>query len=1743
MPSQAFTDDSTDALIASRLPVWMTTGSLDTLYALHHSQQRQQQVQQELHELLACITPLEAFAAPLLQQALQTQHALTLDVREARLRRRTLQRSASYIAQVPDGVREQVHEHSLLEAALHNFTERETFAAEVLQGSAVLDPSGLETGLSLNAFARLCRTLDLGGRYQAYLRAQLTPDGEAGRQLEALLEEGFRASLEATLRLSLAKGEIGVEAYAPCAPLFALLAAKPESACGLRPMQLRVFGQRVRSAVAFEFKQHGASGSAVEGVLCWIPDDPQGALTWYASWEMLFLALGKQFRLPGYKEFFQRFIGERDREAYARGLAQALQGVGVDVPVRLDGRYEAIEVPLFEHLRQQQIDTLLDNASVQAPPTAAVDAQVRDRRLHFYRSFALDAVGLVSFALPVLAAPLLGITALQVADDVYEGYADWRLGDRQEALEHLYAVAETVIMTALNVGAGAASQRLARADRVDELVPVYPGEGTLKLCDPALPGYGVEDRGAVGELTQVQGQAYVRTPLASHMTYLDEATQQRRIRHPLRSDAYAPVLEDNGAGGWRHALENPQEWQGSVQLMQDLSRDWAQLDERTVHEVMRATGYDEAQLRGLHIEQAPPPARLRDAVQRHQLHAQFPRLEGEAFERQLQAQQGSPSPAQTLMRRDFPGLTVLGAGEIIDHAPEDLVEHMQAHQRVPLALAEQARWYIRDARLDRACAGLLQAAAINRDTERLALGLIADRAPWRAVRLDVRGDTLAATPTASAGAPAATHVRTVLRTAQGYQALDALGQPLPSASAEDSLFKALLLQLDPWQKKVLGDACESPEALADALSLWASEHRERAAALLGMAPVGLGFRPPVRLGDGRVGYPLSGRGESSNRALRRGLQQLFPASDEHTLDHFTATARSLGLSPWNYYLRLCDELRALDQALGQWRRQASGPLQFLRRARMARRIRRAWQRRDHDASGNRALTLEGSRLGTLPDLAPTVSFDHVTTLTLRSLDLGEVSEGFLARFPNVTRLNLSGNRLTSIPDTSHLQCLQHIDLRDNRIAEVSQAQAARLRANVDEVQLQGNPLSQRARERLHSEPAPVVQEPAVDGAPWFDGLAEAQANQCREQWRLLRAQVGSERFFSQLAELSDGPAFIQHPAEMRRQVVELLNAMYHHGQVRSALFEQAAVTRGRADLAAWRVRMQVVLRTEGLRGRRVERELRNLGRELFRLDQLDRFAARHIEALRTGGEPVNENDIYLAFRAGLAESLGLHGQPSLLSYEHVDTVTLGNLADAEAHLYETETPEVLSQFLAQQPFWQEYVQAEYLAPFAAIRRDYHLRLAAAVPEGEGQAPAEVIERLRDQRREEEQAMTLTLARGNYWTWYRLDGPHGPNVRGFSHLSRRLEHNLMAWRGHPGDPEYKARSYIAGVLRDVWLSNYQDQDSSLNSTIEGLSISSLPTLPAGIVFDRLRTLSLSNQQLTAVDSAFLRCFPNLEEVDLSGNSISRFDGLEHLPYLRRLNLGGNLLTTVTGLQHLSQLTELDLSGNQLEELPAGIEQLGHLRDLDLSFNQLTDLSERACRLTSLENLHLSGNLLGSVPRRLGNLERLVVLDLSANRLTTVPEHLNGLGRLTQLYLHDNVITLDAGSELRLEWFSRLEILSLAGNPLGIVPRLRYNPHLSYLSLRATGMRSFPLALMQRHPDLVVDLRGNRIATLSEDALSWIETHAANVNLEHNVLSSQVMERVRAALIRFREEAARGADIPPATASRKPPSRHG
>ena len=1341
MTAALYRQDSVDALIASRLPAWLTDSSAEHIGRLRSSLNQQQRSQHQLAALFAKITPLDTFAERALANGLQAQFQLSIDVRQAKLRRT----SSAIIASVAPGglgrTVQETREISLLAAALHNFAASETAPSGGLETAVLVDADDEALPLSVQSFMALCGSLDIGAQYQQHLRSVLPATGAAGKKIEALLEEGARASLDAAVRLAALRGDIDQRSYFQFLPVMAKAPVVAADASRLLPFDLRVLGKRVRGAVAFEVRRGGLATAPLEGVVAWIPDDPQGALSRYRTWDELFSDLGRRLQSPGYRAFFQRFISERDRVAFSSALAPLLSA-NTAAAIELDGRYFSIGTPLFAHLRKVRIDTLLDDAQVLATPSAEVDSAQRDRRLSDYASAGLDVLGLASLFIPALGLPLLGITALQIAEHVYEGYADWRLGDRQGALNHVLGVAENLALGTAVAAVGVAAGRLIeRSAYVDGLIPIQTATGALKLISADLPGYALGDLGLqVGERSAVAGQLRLRTPSATYQVLERAPGAELRIQHPTNPHAYMPLLEDNGEGGWRHELETPQEWQGAALLLRRLGSRWAELDEQSAERIMHITGFDEDRLRRLHLDHAPAPARLHDALQAYQLREQQPGLIGVAFAQQFSALQVPSTPAQQLLRQHFSSLSARAAQQIVSQASAEMVEQMLASQRVPLALASEARWLIRDYRLDRACAGFYQASAINADGQRLALGLIADWAPWSsAVRIELRDLTSTGALLAEAGPAMAAQVRLIVKTAEGYQALAATGALLTTAAPSDSLFTALWLHLDEAQKQLMGGAGRSAQQLAEALAVRASTRREQVAQLLGMAPIEGNVRAPVRLGDGRLGYPLSGgqpdrrltgsvlttEDQTARRSIHAGLRQLFPhwhAADVTWMAH--QLAQRPARTVWTAFSELSSQVRGLRSSLWRWYVQATGAT-YTSRQRVGRLLAQAWQPHDFGPGGISSLRIEGERVGTLPTLPANVHFAHIRNLSLSNIGLSTLEQAFLARFSNLTSLLLGGNSLTTVPDLASFTRLTRLDLQRNQLSQV-----------------------------------------------------------------------------------------------------------------------------------------------------------RGLG-QLTQLTQL-----------------------------------------------------------------------------------------------------------------------------------------------------------------------RLNDNQL---------------------------------------------SELPGL------ENLRRLS---------------------RLDLQDNRLTGVPGLENLGLLIQLDLSGNRLTALSGqLERLTGVQFLNLGRNQLTAVPQGIERMVGLNQLNLASNQLTELPDSLGQLAGLLHLHLGGNRLSVVPVALGNLTQLRILNLASNQLTEIPLGLERLRQMTELYLGNNQIVIDLAGGQRLEAFSRLQMLSLNRNPIGMIAPLRNLDHLRHLALRETGLTEFPLAFLQAHPQLHVDIAGNLIVELSEQALQWVHQHPHRVNLANNPLDEEAMARWRAAQMRI------------------------
>lgn len=1391
--------DSIDALIARQLPDWLKNAPGDALEELHLALIGQQQSAERLKRLLSGLPELAAFCAPLLEQALTQKYNFHVDVRSAQLCTVVRKSYPSIFPLPPLEITVRTDSVPLLSAAMHNFAADEIVARPRVR-RRVEAASGTLLPISFALFAKLCRQLDLGGNYQRVLREHLLPadkeggtPGHARREIEIVFEEAQRTALDAAVRIAFFKADIDERSYLQ---MLRVVAPKPIVAADTTVLvcrQMFVLGKCVKGVVVVETRDH--RDAAPSGLIVWIPGDADKPVRQYASWAALYADLGQRLRESSYETFFMRFIGERERMDFSAKLERLRAKTATGTALELDGRHFPLDQPLFAHLRALYIDKIFDDARVLVVPTDDEDAASRRRRLANYENTGLALLGLAGLFIPVLGELMLGVAAFQVADEVYEGYQDWRLGDREAALGHVFAVAQNLALGAA-VGVGVTFLR--------KLTPVLVESGRLKLCSFDMTPYQVDQ--SLG-LSPGQGESYLgRTQVQFHEGTFQMARSQNGkdlvIRHPKRDGAYRPLLERNGSGGWRHALELPQEWTGELQLLRRLAAAFFDMTPEQATAVLDCTGFDEERLRQLHVEHAPAPARLLDAYDRHHLHALHPAMEADAFELLVAAAQEAEEVEDALIRRSFPGLSVRGAKEIRKQVDNLHLEQLRSSGRVPLVMAERIRWFLHDSRLDRACAGLRQQQAINGDTERLAIGLVHELAPWPdRLRIELRVGSTQGLLQGQVGSGVAQQTRYIVREGQGYSVHDATVDSRRPATPSNSLMHALLLCMSDEQKVRLGNAMLDDQQLTDRLAGHARVHRDLASRLIGQTPIAGGVRPPLRFADGRLGYPLSGRGETRTAAARRGILQVFPTLDDTQLQRYMLNLTAQGVDPWTHYQALHEQWMALSEALTTWQSDYGNVLDLLRRSRVASAIRRCWRRKLRlRMDGSYELEIRGERVASLPDLPPDITFNHVTRLALLDMDLETVDADFLGRFPNLTELYLSSNRLVSIPsgveqltelrilrldnnqivmtpaDSQRLSTLLHLeilglnynplrdapqvrhllnlrwvqmrgaaitelpaevqqlpwrgiaDLRENQIREVNRDLQG-LQARLRQMALHDNPLNEASEALLNEQPAPsTASGHAVQHSPyyrhhlilqaemsrWLVGSSSALRAEREALWSNLRGEPGANDFFRFLRDFARSSDYLKHPAYYRARVWNIIEACEQNGELRELLFEQAGGMATCEDRLLWllsqmEIRVLVHREMAGLAQMQSEAALIRLGRSLFRLQQVDRIAARKLKWLRevNANEPrnlerIDDIETYLAYRTRLATRLKLPAQPLRMHFEDHSFVTAEDIDSARVEILSAESTEQLVQSLADQPFWQDYLRQIYFLQFRAL---------------------------------------------------------------------------------------------------------------------------------------------------------------------------------------------------------------------------------------------------------------------------------------------------------------------------------------------------------------------------------------------------------------------------------------------------------
>ena len=601
------------------------------------------------------------------------------------------------------------------------------------------------------------------------------------------------------------------------------------------------------------------------------------------------------------------------------------------------------------------------------------------------------------------------------------------------------------------------------------------------------------------------GKQWLRLEEKNYQVSQDPVTGQHRLEHPQRRTAYKPVVEHNNAGAWKVETEQPLEWDAK-RLMRRLGYSADAFSDAELAQILDISGTHEGVLRKMHVENEPVPALLADMLSRFDAYKQTERLiaqmssdesatvtasrKRELFNDRYASQHASADPRVNLIKSRFSGIPTRMVEDLLAGASSAEREQMakwdfadtRQTKPIPLRLAEALRNAQREVRLSRAYEGLYLDALLTRDTECLALNTLEALPGWPGnLRIEVREGSLYGELRASVGLEEGAERKVLLRKADGrYETRDGEDNHL---HGDDDLYAALQHALPDAHRNALGLPHVGQGPQLKQLIRRHALPRSGLRQALKMQPVKPFFKKPTRGGDGRFGYPLSGRGQNMHRLLaerRERARRLYPSFGNADIELVLAQAANAQVHPTlpmtidNYLFNLEFELESLKNEPQTWVETPSthvlpdGRTEVVSRQdkqRVADLLRQCWQRVDvPEGAGvgfysEGLLSLSGLRVGELPVISR-AQFFHVTSLDLSGMALGAVPDAFLEAFPNVREISLENNRLTRLPTAlREMRWLEALDVSGNQIALTPQAVAVLEGCPaLQQLHLRGNPL-------------------------------------------------------------------------------------------------------------------------------------------------------------------------------------------------------------------------------------------------------------------------------------------------------------------------------------------------------------------------------------------------------------------------------------------------------------------------------------------------------------------------------------------------------------------------------------------------------------------------------------------------------------------------------------------------------------
>ncbi|MFU2329848.1 dermonecrotic toxin domain-containing protein [Pseudomonas sp. NFX98] len=1055
--------------VGLRIPDWYKAASDSAHQRLKNENKLSWTAQCNVDRALSSLQDVYAFAKPLLQKALKERYFVEDDVEQTWLRLYAPVKSPWWVHDFGSGTR--IRTLSLLDAALHNFSSGETFSTDsefITRPNAAghFAVKSLKHKISIEQFKSLCRELDLGARYEKHLNEYLlSSNSVANNVLRHKVILSQKSTLNAAARMALMKQDIDQDAYEVVQGMLddrrnLQWQGQPVGYYNLCMMDASLTGVVLIAPDV-------STANAPVPVIAYIPHDPQHPLKQYASPLEFMAQLTRQLRdgssPENYQQFFSQFVGQQQRGYFFSGLNERLSKVkwhpaapGTNLPswrewpvdnpnlqfglMKIqDDRQTRFNGDLWVYFYRQKLNKILNDAKEIAISTEYADRMARWAwwdNLEKMFSDMLNAALLVAIPfVPGLGTLMLAYTAYQLTDEVVEGIVDLAEGRLAEAGEQAISVLESVVQ----LGAFAAGATLGNVVRTklspffEGLKPVQTPDGRTRLWHPDLTPYQQPDAALPTQLQpdgagiyQHQGQQILRLDGQLFELKADPATEQYRIKHPQRPNAYAPTLRHNSQGAWVSETENPRNWEGTP-LMRRIGHTTDAFSDEQLERIRVISGTEETALRRMHMENTPLPPLLVDTLQN---------LGAPVAPMALSAD-------ITSLFSEFPGLPEAVAEKIYHGATASERQQIAQNQRLPLRMKIQARELLFETQAVRAAQGLYNDALANIDTERLVLGTLRiNTDTFASLRIEIRQGTFDGELRCSAGPENARQVRVMIHELSGkYQVRDAAGLPIHDA---DGFLPALLHAMGQEGQSALGYRPGDGNFFREWIIAKTAPPSERRTVLA---------MPPVRpVAEHETMLLVRGGGVSREaRTLHERIQDLHQNFSEREVDTFANALIEQG-QPLSVIEQQAQDLQELREILNTW--EYRQPDELIHRSdgfrdgggrHICERLIDCFERNNTDL-GNRtdpmSYSLDLSRemlpldLETWWSKRPDLNkFLHkVTVLKLDNTRFSGKANGLLSAFPNLRELSAKGCELTSLPENiGAMHRLERLRLSDNEI--------------------------------------------------------------------------------------------------------------------------------------------------------------------------------------------------------------------------------------------------------------------------------------------------------------------------------------------------------------------------------------------------------------------------------------------------------------------------------------------------------------------------------------------------------------------------------------------------------------------------------------------------------------------------------------------------------------------------------------